>query len=70
MAVLLDTDGGDHTRRFERWTRPVRFWRDEHGYDGGEVLWHRVAVLGNPFEHPEHLCDQGLDLDLDVLPPG
>lgn len=65
ITVLLDTDGGDHTRRLERWTLPVRFWRDEHGYDGGEVLWHRVGVRGNAFEHPGLLDDWGLGLDVD-----
>src|SRR5690606_37788562 len=55
MAVLLETDGRGHTRRFERWTRSVRFYRDEHGYDGGEVLWPRIAAPGNPVEQPAPL---------------
>src|SRR5690606_29086117 len=62
MAVLLETDGRGHTRRLERWTRPVGFYRDEHSYDGGEVLWPRVTVLGNVFEHPALLDEHGLDL--------
>ncbi len=68
MVVRLLNQEFGSWNRYRLWERESFFWENTHDWDGGNIAWEDVKIVGNLFEDEAEWQGWGLNLDLaDVL---